>query len=292
MNQPKFIVFLALLMIPFLMKAQDKDISRLIESIVESQINSIDEQTDAALIIEDLEKLAENPLNVNAASPADFARLYLLNEVQISNLMDYLREFGPVYTIYELQTIEGFTPDLLQKMEPIIHFGPKEDKITVGDSFSKISNQFLLRTTGTVQKAKGFLPNDEEITPYEGNQYRYFARYGFEAGSRFSAGMTAEKDPGEAFFSGSNKQGFDFYSGYISANINKTLQNITVGDFLVRSGQGLVIWQGYTTGKSENVLGISKNGQGIRQSTGVDENLFFRGASTTLNFGNANLNLF
>ena len=292
MNQLKFIVFLALLMIPFLMKAQDKDISRLIESIVESQINSIDEQTDAALIIEDLEKLAENPLNVNSASPADFARLYLLNEIQISNLMDYLREFGPVYTIYELQTIEGFTPDLLQKMEPFIRFGPKEDKKTVGDSFSKISNQFLLRTTGTVQKAKGFLPNDEEITPYEGNQYRYFARYGFEAGSRFSAGMTAEKDPGEAFFSGSNKQGFDFYSGYISANINKTLQNITVGDFLVRSGQGLVIWQGYTTGKSENVLGISKNGQGIRPSTGVDENLFFRGATTTLNFGKANLSLF
>ena len=292
MNHPKFIVFLTLLMIPFLMKAQDKDISRLIESIVESQINSIDEQTDAALIIEDLEKLAENPLNINAASPADFAKLYLLNEVQISNLMDYLREFGPVYTIFELQAIEGFTPELLQKMEPFIRFGPKEEKKPVGESFSRISNQLLLRTTGTVQKAKGFLPNDEGNTPYEGNQYRYFTRYGFEAGKRISAGMTAEKDPGEAFFSGSNNQGFDFYSGYISANISKTLQNITVGDFLVRSGQGLVIWQGYTTGKSENVLGISKNGQGIRPSTGVDENLFFRGATTTLNFGRANLSFF
>ena len=291
MNQSKFIVFLTLLMLPFGIKAQEKDISRLIESIVESQINSIDEQTDAALIIEDLGKLAENPLNVNAASPADFAKLYLLNEVQISNLMDYLREFGPVYSIYELQTIEGFTPELLQKMEPFIRFGPKEEKKPVGDSFSRISNQLLLRTTGTVQKAKGFLPNDDGITLYEGNQYRYFARYGFEAGNRFSAGMTAEKDPGEAFFSGSNNQGFDFYSGYISANISKTLQNITVGDFLVRSGQGLVMWQGYTTGKSENVLGISKNGQGIRPSTGVDENLFFRGASTTLNFGRANLSL-
>ena len=88
MRQLRYIVFLTLLMIPFLIKAQDKDISRLIESIVESQINSIDEQTDAALIIEDLEKLTDNPLNVNAASPSDFARLYLLNEIHISNLMD------------------------------------------------------------------------------------------------------------------------------------------------------------------------------------------------------------
>jgi hypothetical protein len=52
------------------------------------------------------------------------------------------------------------------------------------------------------------------------------------------------------------------------------------------------LWQGYTSGKSENVLGISKTNQGIRPSTAVDENLFFRGAAATLNFGKANLSFF
>jgi hypothetical protein len=61
---------------------------------------------------------------------------------------------------------------------------------------------------------------------------------------------------------------------------------------LVRAGQGLVLWQGYTSGKSENVLGISKTNQGIRPSTAVDENLFFRGVATTLNFGKAKLRIF
>ena len=77
-----------------------------------------------------------------------------------------------------------------------------------------------------------------------------------------------------------------------SLKINSTFEQVTVGDFLVRVGQGLVLWQGYTTGKSENVLAISKTNQGIRPSTAVDENLFFRGAATTLNFGKAKLSIF
>ena len=40
------------------------------------------------------------------------------------------------------------------------------------------------------------------------------------------------------------------------------------------------------------MLGISKTNQGIRPSTAVDENLFFRGAATTLNFGKAKLSIF
>jgi hypothetical protein len=75
-------------------------------------------------------------------------------------------------------------------------------------------------------------------------------------------------------------------------NINSTFENISVGDFLVRAGQGLVLWQGYTSGKSENVLEISKTNQGIRPSTAVDENLFFRGAAATINFGKAKLSIF
>ena len=53
-----------------------------------------------------------------------------------------------------------------------------------------------------------------------------------------------------------------------------------------------MLWQGYTSGKSENVLSISKTNQGLRPSTAVDENLFFRGAATTLNFGKAKLSFF
>jgi hypothetical protein len=281
-----------LVAISFVSTAQETDHGRLIESIIESHLDKIDEQTDVALIIEDLEGFAENPININAATAAELSRLYVLNDVQINKLFEYLANYGPAYSIFELKTVDGFTPDLLQKIEPFIWFGPRAEAKKFGDAFKYGKNQLLLRTLGTVQKASGYQPGEDGLTPYEGNQYRYYTRYRYEASDQFSAGFTAEKDPGESFFSGSNKLGFDFYSAHVSMNMNSALENVSVGDFLVRAGQGLVLWQGYTSGKSENVLGISKTNQGIRPSTAVDENLFFRGAATTLNFGKAALSFF
>jgi hypothetical protein len=281
-----------LVAISFISTAQETDHGRLIESIIESHLDKIDEQTDVALIIEDLEGFAENPININAATAAELSRLYVLNDVQINKLLEYLSNYGPAYSIFELKTVDGFTPDLLQKIEPFIWFGPREEAKKLGEAFKYGKNQLLLRTLGTVQKASGYQPGEDGLTSYEGNQYRYYTRYRYEASDQFSAGFTAEKDPGESFFSGSNKLGFDFYSAHVSMNMNSALENVSVGDFLVRAGQGLVLWQGYTSGKSENVLGISKTNQGIRPSTAVDENLFFRGAATTLNFGKAALSFF
>jgi DNA uptake protein ComE-like DNA-binding protein len=273
-------------------QAQETDPQRIIESILESHLDKIEEQTDVALIIEDLEGFLENPININATTAVELSRLYVLNDVQINKLIDYLNNYGPAYSIFELKTIDGFTPNLLQKIEPFIWFGPTEESKKFGDAFQYGKNQVLLRTLGTVQKASGYQPREDGSTPYEGNQYRYYTRYRYEARDQFSAGVTAEKDPGESFFTGSNKQGFDFYSAHVSMNINSTFENISVGDFLVRAGQGLVLWQGYTSGKSENVMQISKTNQGIRPSTAVEENLFFRGAATTLKFGKARLSFF
>ncbi len=280
------------LILPLIPEAQETDPQRLIESVIESHLDKIDEQTDVALIIEDLEGFLENPVNINATTAAELSRLYILNDVQINKLLEYLREFGPAYSIFELKSIDGFTPDMLKQMEPFIWFGPRAQETKMSEAFKNSDNQLLLRTLGTVQKARGYIPDENGVTPYEGNQYRYYARYGFEAGNRFRAGLTAEKDPGESFFTESNKQGFDFYSAHASLNINSVIENITVGDFLVRDGQGLAVWQGYTSGKSENVLEISKTNQGIRPSTAVDENLFFRGVAGTFRFGKARLGIF
>ncbi len=286
------ILLFCFISIAFVTAAQEKDPNRIIESIIESQIDKIDEQTDVALIIEDLESFIEHPININATSASELSRLYVLNDVQINKLLEYLAKYGPAYSIFELKTVDGFTPDLLQKIEPFIWFGPRIEKQNFSDAFQYGKNQLLLRTLGNVQKADGYKPNEEGEKPYAGNQYKYYTRYKYEAHDRFSAGFTAEKDQGESFFTGSNKQGFDFYSAHVSLKINKTFERVVVGDFLVRTGQGLVLWQGYTSGKSENVLAISKTNQGIRPSTAVDENLFFRGAATTLNFGKANLSIF
>jgi hypothetical protein len=289
----KHIALFLLIAFPFLVLAQTPESVVQLEAIIESIVEELEEETDAAMIIEDLERFANNPLNINATTREQLSRLHLLDDIQIQKLLDYLEEFGQALSIYELNTIDGFSPELLMKMEPFIWFGPvEEEPQSVPEMLKYGRHELLARTLGTVQKPRGYEERDDGTTPYEGNRARYYTRYRFQSGDNISAGITAEKDPGEAFFAGSNKHGFDFYSGHLSLKISSVLENITVGDFVVRSAQGLVLWQGFATGKSLNTLNISKTNQGVRPYTSTDENQFFRGISTALKLGDARVSLF
>lgn len=108
--------------------AQNGGAETQIETIIESIIEQLGEEADAALIIEDIEEFAANPLNINTATREQLSRLHLLDDIQIQKLLEYLKTFGPAITIYELNTIDGFSPELLMKMEPFIRFGEAEKK--------------------------------------------------------------------------------------------------------------------------------------------------------------------
>jgi hypothetical protein len=100
-----------------------------------------------------------------------------------------------------------------------------------------------------------------------------------------SAGFTGEKDAGEEFFRGTQKNGFDFYSAHFFLKNFGNLKRLAIGDFHAQFGQGLTLWSGLAYGKSINVLSIKRNPPGIRQYTSVDENLFLRGAAATYQLG-------
>lgn len=273
--------------------SQNQDAEKTVEAIIESVVENMEEETDVAAIVEDFYELAENPLNINAASATELSKLYLLDEIQIQNLLRYISEFGPAYSVFELNSIDGFNLEILTKIQPFIQFGEQfRVPESLGESLRRGRQEILARALGTLQIPDGYQKRDDGSVPFEGNRFRYYTRYRFQAGDKISAGFTAEKDPGEAFFGYSNKQGFDYYSGHISASVNSFFENIIVGDFLVRSGQGLVIWQGFAPGKSLNVLDVLKTGQGVKPYTSVDENFFFRGASATLYSSRGKLSLF
>src|SRR5680860_1460440 len=82
--------------------AQETDPKKLIEAIIESHLENLDEETNVSLVIEDLEDLAENPININATNQNELSRLYILNDIQIEKLLNYVNEYGPVYSIFEL----------------------------------------------------------------------------------------------------------------------------------------------------------------------------------------------
>ncbi len=176
----------------FYVSAQKTDTDQIIESIVEGHLSNLKPGTDVGLIIEDLEELAENPININSTNETQLSRLYILNDIQINNLLNYLKQFGQAYSIFELNTIDGFSPDLLTKMEPFIWFGQAEQQHrNFSDALKYGRHQLLIRGLGTVQKAIGYQEKEDGTIPYEGNQFRYYTRYLFEARDKLSVGFTA-----------------------------------------------------------------------------------------------------
>jgi hypothetical protein len=254
-------------------QAQNPVTNQITEDLLESLGENMSDDSDIQEILDDLEGFRQNPLKINLASEDDLMRLHLLSEVQIKNLIVYREKTGTVFSLFELAAVDGFTPDILQKLEPFISF----DALEVQSGKKRSSTDLLARSTRAFSSA--------DQTKYEGAPERYYLRMK-HVSTRTEYGVVAEKDPGEAFFSQSNKHGFDYASAFANFGLGRKKNRIFVGDYHVRFGQGLVAWQGFSMGKSAETTQVFRSGQGVKSYSSTDENQFFRGIAGQFTFRN------
>jgi hypothetical protein len=95
-------------------------------------------------------------------------------------------------------------------------------------------------------------------------------------------GIVAEKDAGEQFFKGSQKQGFDFYSIHFFARHIGIIQSLALGDFTVNMGQGLIQWQQLAFKKSVEIVSIKREATILQPYNAAGEINFHRGVGITL----------
>jgi hypothetical protein len=254
--------------------AQKPDMQQIVGDLLESSGEEIGDEAAVQDILDDLENLYQNPLNINQATSEELKQLHFLSEVQIENMLIYRKKTGLIYSLYELATVDGFTVDILQKIEPFISFEGDEkhqDKTeNTGDLFLRGSRSFSH-------------PPEEGESKNEGSSEKYYLRLKQSQGGT-AFGFVAEKDPGEAFFRKSNKHGFDYKSAFLNFRTGKNDDRIFIGDYHVQFGQGLVAWQGFSIGKSSETTQIFRSAAGIRSYSSTDENLFFRGLAGQFKF--------
>ena len=249
------------------LQAQDPMVQQTVEDMLESAGENISDDTNFQEILDDLIRFKLNPLKINSASNDELMRLHLLSSLQIDNLIRFRQKTGTIYSIYEMASIEDFTPDVLQRIEPYLSF--------------EVQNQLVRRKKSAtdlfVRSSRSF---SSEVQPekatYEGSPERYYLRLRHESAD-LEYGLVAEKDPGESFFRLSNKRGFDYYSSFVNYRFGKANNRLFAGDYSVRFGQGLVAWQGFSMGKSSETTQVFRAAPGIRSYSSTDENQFFRG---------------
>lgn len=267
---------------------------------IESLIEEADMEMDYGELLEELQFLVDNPINLNTASANDLRRLFILNDIQIFNLLNHISMFGRLISIYELQAIDGFDIETIRAIQAFVTVAEESPRrhFRFDDLMREGNSQLFVRYQRLLEEQRGFSPIDPEELErnpnarYLGSPYRLYTRYRFTYYNNISLGFTAEKDPGEEFFRGSQPQGFDFYSGHLHLRDFGRLKALSVGDFQVQFGQGLTLWSGLAFGKSSETINTKKNGLGLRQYTSVDENNFMRGLGATVGIGAFELTTF
>lgn len=296
-----------LVLIAFAVKAQRDDfnpankaslIEQRIEQIAEASEN---ENLDYNTLFEQLSIYIDFPLNINRADVDQLFTLGLLTNYQIGQLINYRRDFGDLLSVYELPNVPGWSVEIAELISPFIVVEPDEgrEKITLKQLKQYGKHEVVMRWQRLLEDQVGYSPIDaDELADnpnrrYLGSPDRLFFRYRYRYSDRISFGYTGEKDAGEEFFQGSQPQGFDFNSAHVFLKDFGRFKSVAVGDYQAQFGQGLTFWSGLGFNRKDAfATNVASLGGGLRPYTSINENLFLRGAATTLNVGNINVTAF
>ena len=286
------ILFFALQLMSQLPQISPEDKELLINKIEEIAGQS-EEELDYTDLLEDLFYFLEFPLNINYASFDELRRIFFLTDLQIHKIIEYRNVYGSFATVYELQAVEGFDRELIELLEPFISVSMDKprDKINLKQVMKYGRHDLFVRYSRVLETQAGYQLLSDSAKAANPDKYflgspdKLYTRYGFNYYNRVRFGITAEKDPGEEFFKGSQSGGFDFYSGFASMSDLGVIKEIVVGDYQLEFGQGLTLWTGLSFGKSPDAGSVMKNQRRVRPNTSVNENRFMRGSAVTLKFG-------
>ncbi|BEI56574.1 hypothetical protein GCM10007041_27460 [Butyricimonas faecihominis] len=262
------------------------DIEKLLET---NDIESSEDYYED--MINSLIRLSAQPINLNSAGFDSLKMLFFLSDAQIDNLLDFRKKHGPFTHPNELLLVTGISQQDLSNIKPFIRIGTYTPE---KQSRYHLSQEILARLKMTRPKQAGYKKYSRKAFLYEKDylakkQSRFqgppvgtLLKYKISNQQHWQGGLTLENDPGENYFSKSQKTGFDFLSAHACYTPGKIIHRIIVGDYKLQWGQGLLAWSGYSSGKSTSTLSNEKSGNGIAPYTSTDENRYLRGMAVSL----------
>ena len=250
--------------------------------------------TDDDSFLQQMQLFATDPVNLNTADATLLKELSVLSPMQIQNLLLYRNLFGNFIDIYELQAVPGWDLRTIRRLRPYISVNIKIQIFnSLSDRLKDGANTVLVRTAEVIEQSKGYNLTAATATNfYPGSPQKLFARYKYQYKNLLQYGVSGDKDAGEQFFKGAQKQGFDFYSAHFFVRNMGIIKSLALGDFTVNMGQGLTQWQSLAFKKSSDVINIKRQLAVLRPYNSAGEINFHRGAGITLSKNNVEATVF
>ncbi len=248
----------------------------------------------------DLSYLSEHPFELNEVTRTQLGRLPFLSDRQIESLLSYRDRYGKILSVYELKNIEDLDPQTISLLLPFVYIGNiivEKPSFTVNNLVKYGRNELQIRYDRCFQQKKGYRDYQDSILQlypnrkYRGEPFYHSVRYSYHFVDRLQVGFVAEKDAGEPFWNQYHK-GYDFYSAHCFIKDLGILKSLAIGDYKISFGQGLVISNDFSLGRSALVTQVERRSNGFRRHFSTNEHDFFRGAAITLQFNDIESSLF
>lgn len=244
-------------------------------------------------LFEELSDLKENPLNINSATKEQLERFPFLNSQLIENILYYLYKYGAMVSINELMVVEDMDLATFRLLKPFITCQPLEEKTHTPTlkSILKYGKQELsARMDIPLYTRAGYQPFTSDYIKenpnkrYLGPSFYHNLRYKFRYTDKVYIGFTAEKDPGEPFFAGNNKKGYDYYSPYFYIRDFGKIRALALGNYRLNYGYGLVMNTDFNMGKTTALNTLLNRERGIKKHSSTDEYNYFQGIAGSIQF--------
>lgn len=300
----RYIFCLILSFLPFLCFAQTENKEDVWQDIYNtlSDLDDFDEEGwNEAYDI--LTSLAQSPQNINEATYADLQQIPLLNDNQALAILNYRQLYGDLHSTAEFYLITALDRPRCMLLSTIFYAEPTKKKDSnyvrqiLTDSLGKAftdslpqqyrhsrwrhyigeqKHSILLTANIPTYKREG----DKDGT-YRGYQYNHSLRYRFQS-HRLQAAFTAAQDAGEPFFSGTNKKGWDFYTGYLRLKNIGILKNIVFGRYQVSLGMGLLLNNDFRLSKASWIIATPSSTATLRGHSSRQQSSYLQGIASTI----------
>lgn len=270
------------MMIPILVFSQEEENTNqsLISNNLEQNEGYQPDSYDA------MDKIIPNQyskLDLNQADAGVFQEYFFLNALDIESIINYRKSLGLFLDIYELQSVPNLDIEKAKMLNLYFKIGQPGIFDDLKNQIKKGNHYLLFSVNQSMQLASGYDKSlVSESGKYEGSPQGILVKYNYKYRNEISYGFTAEKDPGESFFRGSNRKGFDFYSAHIFIKNRGIFKSIAIGDYTINLGQGLLLWQSFAFKKGADVLQIKKQGEVLKSYKSSNENNFMRGVGFSM----------
>ncbi|MGK9367719.1 ComEA family DNA-binding protein [Melioribacter sp. Ez-97] len=260
------IILISLLLMSEANAQADTTYEEIMSQLLEDNLGEVEESD----IIDEIEELLDNPIDINNASHEDLLRIPLLDNRRADAIIRYRESHGSFDNKNELFLVPELNDKIARWISHFIAIAPAAQSENIF-SYSKIT--LRSRIQRDLQLRRAYAENK-----FAGNRLKSYNRILYY-GDYISAGILTEKDPGEKSYT-------DFISGFMQINTKTFLNKIIIGNYIVESGCGLILWSPYNYRKgSEVIIPISNFRNRIRPYKSSGEYGYLSGLTASLSSG-------